>query len=244
MLETGNKSLNTYRLSIRSFAGGFSFSVVSQLDGSLMRSDEVALAPGDDATEALRAALQRPRLMNYSYSTVELLVDSPSTIVPLELFRREDVAALYRLNFPSTEVRSTTVSYEMLPSLEVVVLYSLPNDVRSAVLELFPDATVRSLHGTLLEATLAEHRKTQTKQKDFFATIHEQQLIVCAFQQGRLLFSCTYEARYDADRIYHLLAAWKSLDMDSEEHTCHLSHASSALQQQLTRYIRKVDTCA
>lgn len=242
MLATGNKTLNTYKLSIRAFADGFSFSVVSLLDGTLMREEEMRVEPGDDPAQVLTRILQRPRLTHYNYTAIELQVASPATIIPLDAFHREDMVSLYRLNFPQEEARKEDVQYEMLSSMEVVVLFSLNVNLRNAVTDLYPEATVRSLLSICMERALAQHRKGDMKHADFFAYVGKEQMTLCAMREGKLHFACSYDAKVDADRLFHLLAVWKTLEMDIETDICHAEGLSDHLQEELRRYIRNVET--
>ena len=84
MLATGSNSLTGYRLSIRFGADGFSFSVGSTLDGSVVQTDRFPVSEPTAAADVLRQALQKPYLMDYRFQSVELVADTLTTIVPLE----------------------------------------------------------------------------------------------------------------------------------------------------------------
>ena len=125
MLATGNKSLTGYRLSIRFSADGFSFSVLSTLDGSELQTDRFPVSEKDSVTDILRQALQKPYLMDYRFQSVEFATDAPSTIVPLEHFSKSEMLAFYRLCFPREQARVADMQYQLLPSLEAVMIFSL-----------------------------------------------------------------------------------------------------------------------
>ena len=110
MLATGSKSLTGFRLSIRSSADGFSFSVSSTLDGSVVQTDRFSVAEPAAAPDVLRQALQKPYLMDYRFLSVELVADTKSTIVPLEHFNKSDMLAFYRLCFPTANTQRSTVN--------------------------------------------------------------------------------------------------------------------------------------
>lgn len=244
MPVTGSKTLNTYRLSIRAYAGGFSFSVINLLDGTLMRQEDIAIRDGEVPAQVLLHMLQRPRLTHYHYTSVELQSDAPATVVPLELFKRDDVTSLYRLNFPQSTARRNEICYEMLPSLEVVVIYALDMDVRNTIVDMYPDAVVRCTHSVNIERAYQLSRKGDTGRIEFYAFVDAKQLTVCAFQQGSLHFACTYDAKQDSDRIYFLLGAWKTLAMDNEVDVCHVSGLSQQMADDLSRYISKIEQSA
>ena len=90
MQVTGSNLLNTYRLSIRLFSDGFSLSILYTSDNSLVQKEDVTADGSTPLYQLLEKTLQRPRFMEYSFQSVELLVLSPSTCVPLDYFRREE----------------------------------------------------------------------------------------------------------------------------------------------------------
>ena len=101
MPATGSKSFTSYRLSIRCSADGFSFSVLGVHDGSVVQTDRFPVSEPSAAADVLRQALRKPYLMDYSFQSVEIVADTPTTIVPLEQFNKSDMLAYYRLCFPS-----------------------------------------------------------------------------------------------------------------------------------------------
>lgn len=213
------------------------------LDGMVMREEDVFIEPSDDPVDVVQHILQRPRLTHYQYTSVELLSDSPSTIVPLEQFQRDDVPSLYKLNFPQTTARRTDICYEMVPSLEVVVLYSLDMDVRNAVTDMYPEAQVSSVQAQYLNRAYDMSLKGDTSRVEFFAFVERRQMHLCTFLLGQLQFACNYETQVDEDRAYYLLAVWKTLQLDGEVDVCNIAGASPELVEQLSRFIRKVQRC-
>ena len=93
MLATGSNTLTGYRLSIRSGADGFSFSVGNILDGSIVQTDFFPVSKPSVTADVLRQALRKPYLMDYQFQSVELIADSQATIVPLEQFNKGDMLA-------------------------------------------------------------------------------------------------------------------------------------------------------
>ena len=159
MLATGSNTLTGYRLSIRSGADGFSFSVCSTLDGSTVQTDRFPVAKQAEAADVLRKALQKPYLMDYRFQAVELVHDTP-TIVPLEHFSKGDMLAFYRLCFPGGQVSVSDMQYQILSSLEVVMIFRLDQDVLRIVQECYPDVKVCCSEAEQLEhfAAMQERR--------------------------------------------------------------------------------------
>ena len=243
MQVTGSNLHNTYRLSIRLFSDGFSLSILYAADNSLVQKEDVTADGRTPLCQLLEKALRRPHFSEYTFQSVELLVLSPSTCVPLEYFRREEVFPLYNLTFPSLKVGKNEVYYQILPSLEVVELFSANQQVIQAVQSIYPDVEVLSLEGRAIETIANADRKNQDHSIHFYAMIASKNMLVCCFKDQRLHFASTYSVDNDADRLYHIMGAWRSLQMDEKSQPVYLNNASAELHQQLQRFIPKTTVC-
>ena len=244
MQVTGSKSLKSYRLSIRVFTDGFSLYTYNLSNGKLLEEESVAVNQEEEPHESLRKALERPRIMDYEYDEVEVMVCSSITRVPLDEFRREEYPSLYRLTFSKNRFRDDEIHYEILSGLEVVELYALEANVEKTILELYPDAKIHSIEGRYLE-NIAEREKNSSEElARYYAIIEQTQLFICTFQGGNLQFACSYFIESDADRLYFILYAWKTLGLKNEQNTCILKGASKNLLTDLHKYILHIETCA
>lgn len=233
MQATGNNSLYQYRMSIRVLADGFSLYIYNVKDGSLLQQENYLVPMGHDMADVLVKALDRPRMMDYRYAQVELSTDTPTTYIPLEEFRREDIGALYRATFSGKKVADEDIQYEILKSLEVVELYYLNKKLRDVVEERFEQATFYAYQGQILE---------KGRTCDFFCFVTETKMLVGAFSKSHLLHACEYPATCDADRLYYILYLWKMLGMDNMKHCCTLCKSSEALQKELKEFLPNVQT--
>lgn len=243
MQVTGSNLLNTYRLSIRLFSDGFSLSILYATDNSLVQKEDVTANDGNSLCQLLEQALKRSHLMEYTFQSVELLVLSPSTCVPLEYFRREEVFSLYHLTFPSLKVSKSEVHYQILPSLEVVELFSLNQQVQQTIQAIYPDVEIISLEGRAIETIANADRKKQDSNKHFYAMIAPQNMLVCCFKEQRLHYASTFVVDNDADRLYFIMGVWKSLQMEENTQPLYLNNASEELLKQLQRFIPKTTVC-
>ena len=239
MQVTGSNLHNTYRLSIRLFSDGFSLSILYTSDNSLVQKEDITADGSAPLYQLLEKALRQPRLTEYTFQSVELMVLSPSTCVPLEYFRREEVFPLYNITFPSLKVSKDEVHYQILPSLEVVELFSLNQQIRQTVQGIYPDAEIVSLEGRAIETIANADRKLQDHDKHFYAMIAPKNMLVCCFKEQHLHFATTYNVDNDADRLYYIMGVWKNLQMDENTHPLHLNNASAELLQRLQRFIPK-----
>ena len=243
MQVTGSNLHNTYRLSIRLFSDGFSLSILDISDNSLVQKEDVTADGRTPLYQLLEKALRRPRLMEYTFQEVELLVLSPSTCVPLDYFRREEVFPLYNLTFPSLKVSKAEVHYQILPSLEVVELFSVNEQILQTVQSVYPDVEIVSLEGRAIETIATADRKLQDAAIHFYAMVAPKNMLVCCFKEQRLHFATTYTVDNDADRLYYIMGAWKSLQMNEQTQPLHLNNASEELLSQVKRFIPKTVVC-
>ena len=243
MQVTGSNLHNTYRLSIRLFSDGFSLSILYSSDNSLVQKEDVTADGTTPLYQLLEKALRRPHLTEYTFQSVELLVLSPSTCVPLEYFRREEVFPLYNLNFPSLKVNKAEVHYQILPSLEVVELFSLNQQILQTIQAIYPDVEVISLEGRAIETIASADRKLQDVNIHFYAMIAPKNMLVCCFREQRLYFATTYAVDNDADRLYYIMGVWKNLQMDEQSQPMYLNNASTELLNQAKRFIPNTTVC-
>lgn len=243
MQVTGSNLHNTYRLSIRLFSDGFSLSILYTSDNSLVQKEDVTADGSTPLYQLLEKSLQRPHLMEYTFQSVELLVLSPSTCVPLDYFRREEVFPLYNLTFPSLKVNKAEVHYQILPSLEVVELFSLNQQIRQTVQAIYPDVEIISLEGRAIETIANADRKLQDGDIHFYGMIAPKNMLICCFKEQRLHFATTYTVDNDADRLYYIMGAWKNLQMNEQTQALHLNNASTELLNQAKRFIPNTIVC-
>ena len=245
MLATGNKSLTGYRLSIRYDADGFSFSVTGALDGSVVQIDRFPVSEPSAVPDVLRQALQKPYLMDYRFQSVEFAVDTETTIVPLEYFNKGDMLAFYRLCFPNQSAGVADMHYQILSSLEAVMLFRLDQDILRIVQECYPEVKVCCTDAHRLELFARQQEKCLTpedgEQRDFYVSVNQARFFVAVFHRGKLQYAASQVADNDDDRAYLLLGIWKALELRAQRDTCHLEGASKELKKTIAEYILNVN---
>ena len=241
MLATGSNTLGGYRLSIRFEADGFSFSVGNLLDGSTVQDDRFPVSESSAAADVLRQALRKPYLMDYQFQSVELIADTPTTIVPLEHFNKGDMLAFYRLSFPGRQANVADMQYQILSSLEVVMVFSLDQNILRIVQECYPDVRACCSDALLLEHFAAQQEKHPAPdaepQSDVYLHVADQHFFLAAFRRSKLLYAASQAANTDSDRAFLLLGIWKALDLHPQRDVCHLQGASEELKKTIGEYI-------
>lgn len=240
MPVTGNKSLLNYSLSIRLCTDGFSFLVYSLGSGQLLLQESLPCAEGETLADALERGLQLPRIAGRHYERVVLYSTSPSTRVPLDEFRREDMLAVYRLTFVGTSPRPEDMCFQVLPSLDVVEIFTLPYSVAETLKNHYPSAMVQGLYGTML-SQVAEMQQGSTLSVSAHAIMLDGGVMIAVLRKGRLHFANVFRAAGNADKLYFILYVWKTLSLDAWHDSCTLYGASEDLYNELCQYLAHVE---
>lgn len=240
MPVTGNKSLLNYSLSIRLCTDGFSFLVYSLGSGQLLLQESLPCAEGETLADALERGLQLPRIAGRHYERVVLYSTSPSTRVPLDEFRREDMLAVYRLTFVGTSPRPEDMCFQVLPSLDVVEIFTSPSSVAETLKSHYPSAMVQGLYGTML-SQVAEMQQGSTLSVSAHAIMLDGGVMIAVLRKGRLHFANVFRAAGNADKLYFILYAWKTLSLDAWHDSCTLYGASEDLYNELCQYLAHVE---
>lgn len=238
----------SYSLSIRTCAGGFSFLVHSAASGQLVIEDKVPVREGEAKVDTFARLLTHPRLLGRDYERVRFLSNAPTTQIPLDDFRREDIVAIYRQVFSDSTVRAEDLAVQILPHLEVVCIYHLPSAIEQALREVFPQATIQNFSACLMEYVVMHSQGVRSADYEggyrgavaFHAIVDGSNLHIVATSRGRLQYANSFDCESDADRLYFLLSVWHLLEMDGQYDTCHLYDASPEFVARLQEFIASV----
>ena len=242
MRVTGNKRINTYRLSIRVSTDGFSLYIYKEGDSKPVEKQQVLVSPGELPHIALERALTRERLMELQYDEVEMIVDSPTTRIPLEEFQREETETIYCLTYPRFKQASVKICYEILPYLEVVELFAVDTLLLNMVMQLFPEVQLHSWQGRILESAAKSEQKDASTCRRMHVYRNSSGIFIYVLKKKGLHFACTYEVDNPTDAQYFILFAWKKLDLNANEDYCIL-HGYDELADGLGKYLKNIKIC-
>lgn len=246
MQATGNNlPQSTYRLSIHVLVGGFSVSVYDLALGQVWQQQRAWSTPGPQGrADALRAVLADAHVSGKHYTRVEVVSHAPSTYVPVELFRRSDMASIYRLTFCNVRAGNADIRHRILPGMDVVEVLSLPHPIAQAVTALYPQVEMMGRAGQVVEQAANRTRTLPNAEARMHVQVDGGEMHLCLMSGAQLRFACAYQASTDADRLYYLMAAWRTLGLDAMDTPCLLSGEADSLKDELLNYIMNVETCA
>lgn len=240
MQVTGNKSLVNNSLSIRISAGGFSF-IITEPNGKVIGTDDYVVREGETLITSLGGVLAHRAQMNPEYERVNVLVDEPSTRVPLDEFHSDEAQAIYRLAFGMQCMGAYRVMYDVMPELEAVDIYRVDVQLCALLGKFYPDAKWRSYCGHMLLRAYDYDRQHRSEQGRLFVAFGGQEMNIYSFQDGRLVFANGFKAHSVPNQMYFILAVWKQLALNQLQDECVLlAGGSSELQTELRKYIKNV----
>ena len=196
---------------------------------------------GQSLIEALQSAFAELTLLRSDYDEVHVYADYPSTRIPLDEFRSEEAQALYRLTFGQDSLQGMNMHYEMLPALEVIEVFALDQKIEELILQYYPQATMHSYVGQLMNRMLARDKRWQGDERRLYAHSNGRQLFLVSYDMGRLQYANSFEAKALSNQIYFLLYVWKVLEMRQTKDVCLLIGKSKELETELKRYLRNIE---
>ena len=124
MQETGNNQSQTYNLSIRLHADGFSFYSYNPTRTEPVAIEDYIYHEEESVAETLKKAIAQSAIVRKRNNPVVYgLVTGLSMQVPLECFRKEEAHALYRLTYAQEKTGKTY--YNILPHLEIAQIFTV-----------------------------------------------------------------------------------------------------------------------
>jgi hypothetical protein len=209
----------------------------------------------------LREAFRNSNLLNSGYRRAQLIVDTPTVLVPLQEFEQEQAADLYHHAISQQE--GCEIVNEVLPSLNAVLLFAVNRDLRMVVNDHFDD--VRLTHVMPVVWSHMQNRSYSTVggrsenaiamgRRKVYVYFHDKKAEVFSFDKNRFRFANTFEGTRSRDVVYFVLHVWKQLGCQPDTDELFLAYdntqADTAENRQdrewileaLRRYVQKVYT--
>lgn len=230
MTTNSSPIVNNKSLSIRIATDGLSFCVYSPAESQPYTYRKWKMNHLVSLAANLKAALTNEPMLQQLYKRVNVLVASPQyTTLPLVEFNRESISDIFSFVFPTSEPQH--VSYNLLRHSGVAIIFGLDKVVHQLIIDDFPHARFYAAASTLIEH-LGEKSLIGIG-KHLFAYLHDKEMSLYAFDQGRMLLSNSYSVGNTDDCQYYLLQVWQQLGFEQlsdklsiitdEQETCPLT---------------------
>lgn len=238
MQVTGNNKNQTYSLSIRIHADGFSFYCCNPQSIPAIENESYRYSSDCNPASTLEKALTTSDLLKKNYATVQCLIAGSSVQIPLEYFRKEEANAFYKLAYAETETGKTY--YNILPSLEIAEVFTVDKSVEEVLHNHFPTIRFYHIHTMMLEKMALQ---PASENQRLYVYIHDSSMFIFNFDGQLLEYANTFSTVDTGNLVYFLLSVWKDLGLDAEKDSCIFLGEHPLIQTvtaPLSRYIRHI----
>ena len=229
------------RMTIRVSKGSLAFAIADKAAKEQIVYRPYTAKSGVSMAANLREAFKTSDLLQRDTYRAQLLVDSPSLLIPIEEYEEGHGDTLYQHSFPDTE--GCYVESRILPDLNAVALFAVNKDLRLVVDDHYKDVKVLPLMQPVW--SYLHHRNFIGTRRKLYAHFHDHRLEVFSFERNRFVFCNSFPAKHTQDAVYFILFVWKQLALDQLKDELYLSGAivdHGQLTAALQQHVKKVST--
>jgi hypothetical protein len=187
----------------------------------------------------LREAFKTPDFLSETVDKAQILIDTPSLLVPVEQFDEADMEALFSYSYPAGQEKRV-ILYNVLPDLKAVCLFAINKNLDTVIRDRF-EGGVSFIHA-LTPVWRQLHLRSFTGHRNkLYGYFHGKQLAVFSFQQNRFKFCNSFDTANAHDALYFLLYVWKQLRLHPEHDEMHILGdipEQQWLLEELKRYLQ------
>ena len=227
-------------MSIRICSDGLSFCVYSPNDDTPYTYKPLPPRPVVSLAANLKEALMSEPILKEKYQRVNVLISTPSfTTIPTVAFNRDVVDDVYGFLFP--DHANTHVSYNVLRRSGIAIVFGMDKNVYKLILDDFPHARFYASASTLIE--FFSDQSSGIPQKKMYVYIHNKEMSVFCFHEGRMLFVNTYPVNGVNDCQYYIMGLWEQFGFDQLEDHIEIveeGRMSQLLSEKIPYFIKNV----
>lgn len=233
------------RLTIRIGSHSMAFAATDPTDVNGIVYEPYTTKSGISMAANLREAFTKSPLLGQRFTLVQVLLDSPVLMVPIDEFHEKDMEKLYHHAFtshPETgDLKQELIMYRVLPELNAVAVFGVNKDLKLVIDDHFTDSIFIPLTQPVW-SHLHQRSFTGNRQK-LYAYFHDKKMELFAFAQNRFKYVNTFHTARAHDALYFTLYVWKQLGFNHETDELHLVGAmpdEQWLTEHLHIYLQRV----
>lgn len=216
--NVNDMQLEQTRLIVRLSRTALAFAVVDRSTEKQLLFEPYTVRSGISMAANLREAFKTSTLLMRGYKKVNLLIDAPVMLLPIDVFHEEEVEELYRHTFVLGD--GDTLRHQVLNELNAVAVFPVSKDLQLVLTDHFADVRITPLMRSVWTHL---HRRSFTGiGRKLYAYFHGKRLEVFAFEKNRFRFCNVFEAGNSRDALYFVLYVWKQLGMNALSDELHL----------------------
>ena len=135
-------------------------------------------------------------------------VNFPSTLVPSEIYRKENAQTFLEFN---TKVIGEVISEE-IASQEAHLIYCVPKNLLKIVHNFFPHAKQKSQENILIQ----QYNKLNNERNKAYAYLNNNKVVISIFKGKKLILNNTFEYFTKEDLLYFLLFSFEQLNLSTK----------------------------
>lgn len=188
----------------------------------------------------LREALATLPLAQENYSSVEVLLNVPYALKPIELFNEEQAEAIYRQCFRNSG--HTRVFYDMAGILGAALIYGISDAFCRVIEDSFP-----SFHYSSTTTEVAIRFASAAREKagtSLYAYHHEGVMDMFVFTNGELQLANRYKTKDAGDATYFVMLAVQTLHLNTIKDNFVVvdeGQKDGGLAERLRKFLRNVE---
>lgn len=208
---TSEHTMKGKNLIIRIGIDTLSIAVVGEAASSLVSYEQTQLKSGLSVAANLREAFRVSELLQQKYTTVYVMTDTPTMLIPQDEYKADEAATLYDHTFTDNEEK-LKASFA-LPDLHAVAIFSIDREIKAVIEEHYSDRHFLPVCLPLWRH-LNQHNYVRGHQR-LYGYMHGDRLEVFRFNQNRFKFCNSFAANQAQDALYFLLYVFRQLAMDA-----------------------------
>lgn len=157
-------------------------------------------------------------LMTTKPYRVQVMLDTPALMTPVEVFEESAIEDLYGHAFSREE--HGIVLYNVLPDLNAVAIFAINKDLKLVIDDHFEDA--KFIHAICPVWRYLHQRSFSGYRSKLYGYFHDNKAEIFSFQNNRFKFCNTYDTKQAHDALYFLLYVWKQLAFDNQYDELHI----------------------
>lgn len=163
----------------------------------------------EKSTDALRLIITRSDILKAKFSSISLAYAGfPNTLVPLSVYNKNNEKDILAL----TATLYENIFRDDLKSQKAMLIYSIPESIRSIIYSIFPTANFHAQETNLI----SQYSKLQNSGTNVYLNISTNNLLITIFKSGKLFFNNSFVFLTKEDLLYYTLFSFEQLKLSTD----------------------------
>lgn len=195
--------------------------------------------PRYSANANMHEAVKNIDFTKEEYNSINIILDSPFTTIPLMEFDEENISDIYFYNLPEKKERKK-VLYDTLPHMGMILLYAIDKDLHHTLTEYFQEINISCSHTAMLMHCVSLSN-INNENITLIAYLNGQEMLLSLIKKHSILQTNIFQLHNAEDAEYYILNWYNLFQFDTKEETIILiGDDAQRIKQKLTQYVANV----